>query len=161
AGTTRGGGGHRQAVREPAGINRADAAGTKESAGTIRVKWTADQWSCLVEALAFPAFVAWYIWKLQAAAPGTGWVLAVWLVGSYFARRYTPKTIGWRADNLWPATVEAVKFFALSFVATFVVGLFLGMLHRPATHVLVPRRFTSYLAFCVLQQVGLNSLVMN
>jgi len=125
------------------------------------VKWTADQWSCLVEALAFPAFVAWYIWKLQAAAPWTGWVLAVWLVGSYFARRDTPKTIGWRADNLWPATVEAVKFFALSFVATFVVGLFLGMLHRPATHVLVPRRFTSYLAFCVLQQVGLNSLVMN
>jgi membrane protease YdiL (CAAX protease family) len=124
------------------------------------VKWTSDQWSCLVEGLAFPTFVGWYIWKLQADAPWTGWVIAAWLVLSYFARRDTPKTIGWRPDNLGAVSLP-VKFFALSFAVTFVVGVFLGMLHRAPSHVLVPRRFASYLAFCVLQQVGLNSLVMN
>jgi Type II CAAX prenyl endopeptidase Rce1-like len=125
------------------------------------VNWTVDQWSCLVEALAFPIFVGWYIWKLQAQAPWTAWVMVVWLLASYLARRDTPKTIGWRVDNLEPATKLAIKFFALSFVVTFAVGVLLGMLHRAPSHVLEPRRFGSYLAFCVLQQVGLNSLVTN
>jgi len=125
------------------------------------VKWTADRWSCLVEGLAFPCFIGWYIWRLQAAEPWTGWVIAAWMVVSYFLRKDTPKTIGWRFDNLGLASVNAVRFFSVSFAVTFVVGVFLGMLHRAPSHVLVPRRFASYLAFCVLQQVGLNSFVMN
>jgi len=125
------------------------------------VKWTGERLSCLAEALAFVVFVGWYIWRWQANAPWTGWVIGAWLVMSYLARRDTPKTIGWRADNLWPATVRAAKFFALSFAVTVVVGVFLGMLQRTPTHVLAPRRFLSYMAFCLLQQVGLNSLVTN
>jgi len=125
------------------------------------VNWTVDRWSCLLEALAFSIFVGWYIWKSQAQAPGTACVMVVWLLASYLARRDTPKTIGWRVDNLKPASKLAIKFFALSFVLTFAVGMFLGMLHRAPSHVLEPRRFGSYLAFCVLQQVGLNSLVTN
>lgn len=125
------------------------------------MKWTRDQWSCLVEGLAFPAFLGWYIWKLQAQAPWTAWVIVVWLAGSYVARKDTLNTIGWRVDNLGPATVEALRFFVLSFLVTFVVGVFLGMLHRAPSHVVAPRRFASYLAFCVLQQVGLNSMVTN
>jgi membrane protease YdiL (CAAX protease family) len=35
------------------------------------------------------------------------------------------------------------------------------MLHRPAYHVIEPRRLASYLAFCLLQQVALNSLLTN
>jgi len=125
------------------------------------VKWTAEQCSCLVEALAFAAFVGWYIWRLQADEPWTSWVLLLWLVGSYFLRKDTPKTIGWRADNLWPATVQAAKFFGAGFLAIFATGACLGMLHRAAYHVIEPRRLASYLAFCLLQQVALNSLVMN
>jgi membrane protease YdiL (CAAX protease family) len=125
------------------------------------LNWTVDQWSCLAEALAFPSFVGWYIWKLQAQAPWTAWVMVVWLLASYLARRDTPKTIGWRVDNLVPATKLAIRFFALSFVVTFAVGVTLGMLHRAPSHVLEPRRFGSYLGFCVLQQVGLNSLLTN
>jgi membrane protease YdiL (CAAX protease family) len=87
--------------------------------------------------------------------------MAAWMVVSYLVRNDTPKTIGWRVDNLKPAAVLAVKFFASSFALTFVVGIFLGMLHRAPTHVLEPRRFASYLAFCLLQQVGTNSFVMN
>ncbi len=125
------------------------------------MKWTWEKWSCLVEALAFSGFVGWYIWRLQRDAPWTGWVMALWLVGSYFARNDTPKTIGWRADNLKRAAVQAATFFGLSFLVTFLAGVFLGMLHRTPAHVLEPRRIGSYLAFCVLQQVALNSLVMN
>lgn len=125
------------------------------------MKWSAQRWSCLVEALAFSGFVSWYIWRLQANAPWTWSVMLGWLVVSFLARRDTPKTIGWRADNLWSAAKRAAWFFAVSAVLICFAGLFLGMLHRLPTHMIEPRRFGSYLAFCVLQQVGLNSLVMN
>jgi len=125
------------------------------------VSWNADRWSCLLEALAFGGFVGWYIWKLQVEAPWTWSVMLVWLVASFVARRDTPKTIGWRADNFWPATRRAAWFFAASSLLICLGGLFLGMLHRLPTHLIEPRRFGSYMAFCLLQQVGLNSLVMN
>lgn len=125
------------------------------------MKWSAQRWSCLVEALAFSGFVSWYIWRLQANVPWTWSVMLGWLVVSFLARRDTPKTIGWRADNLWSAAKRAAWFFAVSAVLICFAGLFLGMLHRLPTHMIEPRRFGSYLAFCVLQQVGLNSLVMN
>jgi membrane protease YdiL (CAAX protease family) len=46
-------------------------------------------------------------------------------------------------------------------VAICITGLFLGMLHRLPEHLIDSHRFRGYLAFCVLQQVGLNSLVTN
>jgi hypothetical protein len=125
------------------------------------VKWGLYKWSCFVEALAFAGFVGTYIWKLQSAAPWTWWVLLVWLVVSFVARRDTPKTMGWRADNLWPATKRAVWFFGVSSLLICFAGLFFGMLHRLPVHLIEPRRFGGYLAFCLLQQVGLNSLVTN
>lgn len=84
-----------------------------------------------------------------------------WLVVSFVARRDTPKTIGWRADNLWLATKRAAWFFGISSLLICFAGLFLGMLHRLPSHLIEPRRFGGYLAFCLLQQVGLNSFVMN
>jgi len=125
------------------------------------VRWSAYRWSCLVEALAFGGFVGWYIWKLQTHAPWTWWVILVWLVMSLVARRDTPKTMGWRADNLWQATKRAAVFYGISSLLICVGGLFLGMLHRLPEHLIDARRFGSYLAFCVLQQVGLNSMVTN
>ncbi len=114
-----------------------------------------------MEALAFAGFVGAYIWKLQAAAPRTWWVFLLWLVVSFVARRDTPKTIGWRADNLWPATKRAAYFFGISSLLICFAGLFLGMVHRLPSHLIEPRRFGGYLAFCLLQQVGLNSFVTN
>ena len=35
------------------------------------------------------------------------------------------------------------------------------MLHRLPEHLIDPKRFGGYLAFCLLQQVGLNSFLMN
>jgi hypothetical protein len=52
-------------------------------------------------------------------------------------------------------------FFGPSSLLICVAGLFLGMMHRLPVHLIDPRRFASYLAFCLLQQVGLNSFVTN
>ena len=115
----------------------------------------------LVEALAFAALVAMYIWKWQAASPRSWWILAAWMVLSGILRRDTPKTLGWRADNLWAATRRATPFFAIASLAVCGAGLFLGMLQRLPAHLLEPRRFAGYLAFCLLQQVALNSFLTN
>jgi hypothetical protein len=125
------------------------------------VKSSAYRWSCLVEALAFAVFVGAYIWKLQLVAPWTWWLLLVWLTLSFIVRRDTPKTMGWRADNFWRATKRAAWFFAASSLLACCAGLFLGMLHRLPEHLIEPKRFGGYLAFCLLQQVGLNSFLTN
>jgi hypothetical protein len=114
-----------------------------------------------VEALAFAGFVAAFIWKFQISAPWTWRVMLVWLAVSFLARRDTPKTMGWRADNLWRATKRAAWFFAASSLLVLGAGLFLGMLHRLPMHLMQPKRFGGYLAFCLLQQVGLNSFLTN
>jgi CAAX prenyl protease-like protein len=125
------------------------------------VNWNAHKWSCLVEALGFTALVGWYIWDLQLAVPWTWWILLAWLVLSFAARRDTPKTMGWRADNFWPAVKRTAYFFGVSSLLICFTGLFLGMLHRSPIHLTDPKRLGNYLAFCLLQQVGLNSFLTN
>lgn len=125
------------------------------------MKWGWYRWSCLAEALAFAGFIALFIWRLQLSAPWTWTVFLVWLVLSFVARRDTPKSLGMRADNFWPATKRAVGFFGVSSLLLLAAGVFLGMLHRLPTHFIEPRRFGGYLAFCLLQQVGLNSFLTN
>ena len=123
--------------------------------------WSFERWSCLIEGLGFSGFVAWYIWKLQASQPWTGAVMVAWALVSFLARHDTPKTIGWRADNLWPATKRALWFFGVCSILICVAGLFLGMLHRLPAHLISMKRFGGYLTFCLLQQVALNSLLTN
>jgi hypothetical protein len=115
----------------------------------------------LVEALGFAALVAMYIWEWPAASPRSWWILVAWLVLSAVLRRDTPKTLGWRADNLWAATRRAVPFFVIASLAVCGAGLFWGMLQRLPAHLIEPRRFGGYLAFCLLQQVALNSFLTN
>src|SRR5579859_1354614 len=115
----------------------------------------------LLEAIGFSVFVAAYIWRLQFSYPKSWLVFPVWLVASFLAHRDTPKTLGWRADNLWPATRQAIPFFAVSFLALFCVGIFLGAMHRLPAHFLDRHRFLGYFSFCLLQQMALNSYLMN
>jgi hypothetical protein len=51
--------------------------------------------------------------------------------------------------------------FAPCLIGLVVIGTFLGAWHRPFQSLLVPRHFFGYMAFCVVQQIGLNSLVTN
>jgi Type II CAAX prenyl endopeptidase Rce1-like len=115
----------------------------------------------LAEPLAFGAFIAWYIWQLQASFFFSWLVFPVWMLASFVAHGDTPKTMGWRADNLWPATKRSAMVFATSIAALFLAGALLGALHRPVHHLLVPRHFFGYMAFCLLQQVALNSYLTN
>jgi hypothetical protein len=115
----------------------------------------------LLEALAFPAFVALYMWRWQEASPRTWLVFPVWLLLSFALHGDTPKTIGWRANNLKAATRRAAPVFLFFMLAIAVAGVAMGALHRTPAHFVVPKRFVGYFAFCLLQQIGLQSLTMN
>jgi hypothetical protein len=115
----------------------------------------------LVEALAFSALVGWYMWQLQESVRYSWIVFPVWLGGSFIFHGDTAKTLGWRADNLWPATWRAAVVFVPCIFVLCGVGILLGALHRPTSHLLVPKHFFGYMAFCLLQQVGLNSYATN
>jgi hypothetical protein len=115
----------------------------------------------LVEALLFSIMVALFIWRWQAAHPLSWIILPVWLVTSFLVHRDTPKTLGWRADNLWPATRQGLLLFGIYIAAVCAAGLALGALRRLPEHLIDHRRFLGYFAFCLLQQVAVNSYLMN
>lgn len=83
------------------------------------------------------------------------------MVASFVAHRDTPKTMGWRADNLWLSTKRSAAVFAACIFGLILAGVLLGALHHPAHHLIVPRHFLGYVAFCLLQQVALNSYLTN
>ena len=115
----------------------------------------------VVEGVVFSAFIGLYIWRLQQSHPNTWLVFPIWLVVSFVAHRDTPKTLGWRADNLWPATRQGLILFGVFVAVLFVIGLFLGALQRLPAHLIDRHRFIGYFSFCLLQQIALNSYLMN
>jgi hypothetical protein len=125
------------------------------------VAWNAHRRGLFLEALAFSGLVGLYIWRLQALWRYSWCLIAIWLVASVLLRGDSLATLGWRVDNLWPATRNFVYAFVPACIAVCVTGLFLGMQQRPPGHVLEPRRFLGYFLFCVIQQIGLNSMVSN
>jgi membrane protease YdiL (CAAX protease family) len=115
----------------------------------------------LVDAAGFPIFILAFIWRLQFTARWTWMLLATWLVLSFFVHGESPKTIGARADNLWPATKRAAIAFAIMAAALVAIGFGRGAPHRLPEHLISPHRLWTYFAFCLLQQVALNSLLSN
>jgi hypothetical protein len=115
----------------------------------------------VVEALMFCAMVAGFIWQLQATYKYSWLIFPGWLIVSFLLHKDTPKTLGWRADNLGIATKQSAVFFVPCVLGLCVIGIFLGGLHRWSEHLLAPKRFFGYMSFCLLQQMGLNSYVTN
>lgn len=113
-----------------------------------------------LEGLAFAAFVGVYMWLLQARHRETWIIFAVWMILSFLLHRDTPKTLGWRADNLWPATRRGLPVFFTFLVGLLLTGAVLGAFQRSSAH-FDPHRLVGYFAFCVLQQVALQSMTMN
>lgn len=109
----------------------------------------------------FPAFILWFIWRLQFAARWTWMIMAAWLLLSFLAHRDTPKTLGWRADNLGPATRQAIVILGAMILGLVLFGLALGAPRHFPPDLISLHRFWGYFAFCVLQQVALNSLLQN
>ena len=125
------------------------------------MSWNTRRVLFLLEALAFATLLAWYIWRMQTASLRSWTLLLAWLILSFLLHRDTPKTMGWRADNLRSATFRAFWFFFPAALLLGVVGLCLGMFHRVPAHLMDPQRFTGYLSFCLLQQAALNSYLTN
>src|SRR5258708_38761782 len=115
----------------------------------------------LVEVFVFGGFVAWYIWQLQASYFLSWMVFPVWMLASFLAHGDTPKTMGWRADNLWSATKGSAPFFAMCIVGLSLVGVFFGAPHRPLRHHFDSWHFFGDMGFCLLQQIALNSYLTN
>ena len=115
----------------------------------------------LVEVFGFSGFIAWFIWQLQDSYRYSWLVFPVWLIASFIGNKDTPQSLGWRVDNLWSATRRASMVFAPCALAIVAAGFLLGGVHHTLQHVLLPSRFFGYMAFCLLQQVGLSSLVTN
>ncbi|MGC1617228.1 MAG: CPBP family intramembrane glutamic endopeptidase [Candidatus Acidiferrum sp.] len=115
----------------------------------------------LAEALGLAGFIAWYIWQLQSARPNSWIVFPIWILASIALHRDTPKTLGWRADNLWPATRQGLVIFVAFVIAALAAALQFGAFHRLTFHFSETKRFPGYFAFCLLQQVALNSYLTN
>jgi hypothetical protein len=119
------------------------------------------RYATFIEALLFAGIVSLFIWKWQTEYRLSWIIFPVWLTISFLAHRDTPKTLGWRADNLWPATRQGMVFFFSSVAAICITGIALGALHQLPQHLFDRHRFIGYFSFCVLQQVAMNSYVMN
>jgi hypothetical protein len=119
------------------------------------------RWLTLADVTLFPLFILCFIWKLQFTARWTWVIFILWLVASFLIHRDTPKTLGWRADNLWPATKQAVNVFGVLAFALVVAGLRIGATPHFPPNLIFLHRLWTYFAFCLLQQVALNSLLHN
>src|ERR1700721_493282 len=106
-----------------------------------------------IEALGVTGYIAWYIWQLQTSKPNSWMVFPIWLVLSLVLHRDTSKTLGWRADNLWPATRQGLGIPAAFIIGPSLAGIFLGAYHRPDPRLTEPWRFFAYFAFCLVTQV--------
>ncbi|MGB6484005.1 MAG: CPBP family glutamic-type intramembrane protease [Candidatus Acidiferrales bacterium] len=115
----------------------------------------------LIDVIGIPIYVLLFIWRLEFTDRRAWIIFLVWIVASFLLHRDTPKTLGWRADNLWPATKWALGAFAILAALLIVTGLVLGQPRHIPANLRSPGRFWGYFAFCLLQQVALNSLLNN
>ena len=115
----------------------------------------------LVDVVGLPIFILAFIWRLQYTTNWAWLGFIVWMIASFAIHRDTPSTLGWRADNVWPATKRAAVVFAILATALFVTGTVLHAPWQIPPHLIKLNRLWSYFAFCVMQQVALNSLLMN
>lgn len=115
----------------------------------------------IFDVIGVPVCIGWFIWRGQFSAPLSWLGFPIWLVASFLWHRDTPKTLGMRADNLWPATKQAVIIFGAFVVALFVIGVVLGQALHPPPNYRSFGRLWAYFAFCLMQQIGLNSLLTN
>ena len=115
----------------------------------------------LLDVIGIPVYVLLFIWKLQFAARNSWIVFPVWLIASFLLHGDTPKTLGWRADNLWAATKWAAIAFVIMAALLIATGFILGQPRELPSNFAAPGRLWSYFAFCLLQQIALNSLLTN
>lgn len=113
----------------------------------------------IVDIIGITALLELYIWRWQMSAPHAWIAIAVWLAASFMTHRDTPRTLGWRVDNLGAATRGAGIVLGSYAIALIVIGLARGAATRiPQNHGSLAH-LGRYFAFCIFQQVVLNSLM--
>jgi CAAX prenyl protease-like protein len=118
-------------------------------------------WLALLDVVGLPCATMWIIWH-EPPRVSYAWIaLPLWLVGSIVIQRDTPKSLGWRADNLWPASRRASYLLGPMALALIVIGYSFGNRLPEAPGAFAPHHFWNYFAFCLLQQVTLNSFLSN
>jgi hypothetical protein len=115
----------------------------------------------VTDAAGIPIFIGWYIWQGQFIDRRIVVFALVWLILSFLIHRDTPKSLGMRGDNLWPATKQAAIVFGVFAILLFVAGIALRQPLLSPPNYRSFGRLSNYLAFCLFQQVALNSLLMN
>lgn len=115
----------------------------------------------LADVFFVPIFIGWYIWRGQFTEP-LAWLGAVaWLVASFLIHRDTPRTLGMRAANLWPATKQAAIVYGGFAIALFLIGTALAQKLDAPPNYRSFGRLSRYFAFCLVQQIALNSMLTN
>ena len=114
----------------------------------------------ILDIIGIPLLTLWAIWKMSPDS--RAWlILPAWVVLSFLVHRDTPKTLGWRADNFFRSVVRASIVLGPMAVALFVFGFARGSAIAALTRGFSLRHLWNYFAFCLLQQVALNSLLTN
>ena len=113
------------------------------------------------DVIGIPVYIGWFIWRGQFAAPRSWVGFPVWLVASFLIHRDTPKSLGMRGDNFWAATWQAAIVYCVFAIALVIVGLALGQPLIPPPNYRSFGRIWAYFAFCLMQQIALNSFLTN
>jgi hypothetical protein len=119
------------------------------------------RWLSLADVIGIPVVILLFIWRWQYTWPESWLIFPVWLIASFLLHRDTPKTLGWRADNLKPAAREAGIFFGVAIAPLLVAGLAAGAPLPSNWYDFLAHHLWNYFAFCLLQQVALNSFLNN
>jgi Type II CAAX prenyl endopeptidase Rce1-like len=115
----------------------------------------------VIDVAGLPVYIAWFIWRGQFSAPLSWLGFPIWLAVSFLLHRDNPRTLGMRADNLWPAVKQAAIVYGIFAIGLFLIGIALKQsLHLPPNYRSFGRLW-AYFGFCLLQQIALNSLLMN
>lgn len=118
------------------------------------------RWLSIADVICVPALIILFIWRWQFTHRGTWILFPVWIGVSFLVHRDTPKTLGWRADNLKPAAREAGIFFGVAIAIVLALDLVRGI-PKGVTWGAAAQHLWAYFAFCLLQQVALNSFLNN
>lgn len=118
-------------------------------------------WLALLDVAGIPFAAMWIIWREPPRRSHAWIILPLWLIVSILIHRDTPKTLGMRADNLWSAFRRATLILGPMVVGLIVIGFAFGMTIPRGPGAFAPHHFINYFAFCLLQQLALNSLLSN
>ena len=115
----------------------------------------------LFDVIGLPIAAMWIIWREPPQVSHAWILLPVWLIASFLIHKDSPKTLGLRADNLSPAFKRASIVLGAMAAALILLGILRSVRIPRTPGIFGPKHFWNYFAFCLLQQVALNSLFSN